>query len=121
MYDLSTFKKQANAVIEEATSFFTKKGYTVSLSSSATREYDLIVDNGTELKKVRVTLATSQTKYGIYMVRIKVASRKDADHKNYDTLYIMTNDNTRYLIPTKEILCKYYFSLNRDMDKFIVE
>ena len=114
----------------DAISYFTSKGYTVSLPLTDSQKYDLIVEIEDKLNKVQVKTTESKSKYDNddYVVYIKT-THKQTDGSNkilkfnntkIDLLYVLCGDNTRYCMPTKNIKSECNLTLNNRYENFIV-
>lgn len=103
-----TNKQRGNAGLSYAIAYFGCNGYTVSVPLNDTQDYDLIVDDGTSIKKVQVK-ATSQMKGGEYVVSLKsCGGTKGAIYKtvkdtNIDLLFVLCANKDAYLIPKEAI------------------
>lgn len=103
-------KQQGNIGLGKAIQYFTLSGYTVSLPLNDSQDYDLIVDNGT-LYKVQVKTTKHKSKYGIYIVNLRVLggnSKQNYVHKKgdeivYDILFVVCDNDDIYLIPKNNI------------------
>ena len=99
-----TNKQRGNAGLSYAIAYFGCNGYTVSVPLNDTQDYDLIVDDGTSLKRVQVK-ATSQMKGRDYVVSLKsCGGTKGAIYKtvkdtNIDLLFVLCANKDAYLIP----------------------
>ena len=99
-----TNKQRGNAGLSYAIAYFGCNGYTVSVPLNDTQDYDLIVDDGTNLKKVQVK-ATSQMKGEEYVVSLKScggtkgAIYKTVKYTNIDLLFVLCANKDAYLIP----------------------
>lgn len=103
-----TNKQRGNAGLSYAIAYFGCNGYTVSIPLNDTQDYDLIVDDGTSLKKVQVK-STSQTKDGRYLVSLKsCGGTKGAIYKtvkdtDIDLLFVLCSNKDAYVIPKEAI------------------
>lgn len=84
--------------------------------------YDLIVDDGDRLHRVQVKTTTHRTRYEIFVVQLctrggnqSFHTSKAFDPDSCDLLYAMTDDRTRYLIPTSAISSTTTLSLGEKM------
>ena len=116
-------KKQGDVGLGIAISYFTIKGYTVCIPLTDSQDYDLIVEFNECLNRIQVKTTFYKTKYGSYQVGLKVCGGnrtyntvKKFDKLSCDYLFIVTEEDNRYLIPTSVFnslrsninLCKKY-------------
>jgi hypothetical protein len=101
-------KKQGDIGLGMAISHYCSLGYTVSIPLTDSQSYDLIVDNGT-IQRVQVK-TTSLKKSGKYLVNMRTMGGnqkrywcKKMDKSEVDILFILTDDHSIYIIPTKDI------------------
>jgi hypothetical protein len=106
-------KLQGNIGLGQAIAYFTRLGYIVSLPLNDSQKYDLIVDDGSSLKRVSVKTSRYKADSGSYYVLLKQAggSRKAATSTNFnntsaDLLFVWCADDSRYLIPCPKIPAK---------------
>ena len=94
-----------------AIEYFTRKNFIISLPLNDSQDYDLIVDDGTKLQKVQVRTSNAQTKHDTYCVNLRVLGgnatnksliRKTSKQMQYDLLYVLCGDGSKFLIP-KEV------------------
>ena len=64
-------KKQGNWGLGQAIAYFTAKGLSVSIPLTDSQTYDLIVDDGTSLKRVQVKSSTNKCSSGAYAVELR--------------------------------------------------
>lgn len=105
-------KQQGNIGLGSAIQYFTQNLYLVSLPLNDSQDYDLVVeDRDGTLKKVQVKTSTQLNEYGTYSVNLRVLggnSKSNYVHKKaneviYDWLFILCDNEDRYLIP-KDII-----------------
>lgn len=79
-------------------------------------DYNLIFDDGTSLKKIKVVSCSYKTPYGIYAASIRTMGNnmtdKTFDPSQCDFVFIVTDVFDIYLIPASEISAKRQISLN---------
>jgi PD-(D/E)XK endonuclease len=118
-------KKQGDVGLGDAISFFVAKGLTVSVPLTDSQDYDLIVDIDGELQRVQVK-TTTYKRHDIFNVSLSLKggnSKKNFIHKkghelDYDFLYVLTQDGTRYFIP-KDVIGSSTICLGKKFDQFI--
>lgn len=131
MLDQKNSKKQGDVGIGAAIGWFTTQGWIVSIPLTDSQEYDLIVDDGTSLKKVQVKTTRFKSlcrgKQGPFVVALRTTnantSRKKIKHMNWDKidyLFVLTNDGNKYLIPSSKINNTNSINLGHKMDQFLV-
>lgn len=108
-----------------AIGYFVAQGYTVSVPLTDSQDYDLIIDTSEWLKSVQVK-TTRYTKYGKYVVNLKVSGWNKSGEKTKlftenksDYLFVLTEAGTKYLIPNINLPWRSLM-LNEDKDKYIV-
>lgn len=116
--------KQGNLGVGKAINYFTTLGYTVSIPLTDSQEYDLVVDNENDIYRVQVK-TTGYKRNNNYVVSLKIALRnnkiKKFDSNKSDFLYIVTDDDSEYLIPTKDISCTTSLNLGKQYNKYKLE
>ena len=104
-------------------SYFMKKGLIVCLPINDSQPYDIVFDDGSNLKKVQVK-TTSQKSGDYFKVKVESCSHNYNKHFNPDEcdyLFVLCEDSTMYLIPTEHIKVKTILTLDHKFDKFIVD
>ena len=103
-------KEQGNLGVTRAIYEYSKLGYHVSIPMGDCQKYDLIIDDGTCLKKVQVK--TSRKKDGIsYMVSLESNGWKNGkythnpiDTARFDILFVLVEDGSCWSIPADKII-----------------
>jgi len=108
----SNSNHQGNVGLASAISWFTTQNHIVLLPLTDSQDYDLAVDMG-DIKKVQVkTTKTKRDKAFTTDLRVRGGNRsgtgktKHINTTQIDLLFILTEDGTKYLIPTKELKSK---------------
>lgn len=120
-------KQQGNVGVGRAIGWFTEQGYVVSIPLTDAQDYDLIVDIDNVLCKIQVKTTSYKNKYGIFNVNLSVKG----GNRSYNTikkfnklkvqyLFVLTSDNTMYVIPTSDIKSVYNLNLGKLMEKYKV-
>lgn len=116
-------KKQGDVGLGEAISYFTRKGYTVSIPLTDSQAYDLLVDDGV-VKKVQVKTSTSRSSSGSYEVGLRTLGGNQSFHtiKKFDAaavdlLFIVTEER-KYLIPSDRVQGKSSITVGRYYEEF---
>jgi len=125
--EYSNSRKQGLVGLGRAIAYFTKQEITTLLPINDSQPYDLAIEVDGVLKKVQVKTTYSKAPSGCYVVSLRTLggnqsyhSAKPFDNNLSDYLYILTEDYTEYLIPSKEVLTKNQLYLNKEKDKYIV-
>lgn len=118
-------RKQGDIGVGAAIGFFTSRGYTVCIPLTESQRYDLVVEISGVLRKLEVKTVYYK-RHGIYQVtlktcggnrsgtgKLKVLSSNDAD-----LLFILTEDETFYLIPIDILHGRKTISLNSSWDPY---
>ena len=111
-----TSKQQGNIGMSHAIQHYTSLGYCVSIPLTDSQEYDLIVDDGNQLKKVQVRTTRFKNKNNSFTVSVKSCGgtkgtiyHRVADSK-VDELFVLTSDLEQYVIP-KDVVPRSTISL----------
>jgi hypothetical protein len=103
-------REQGLIGLTDAIAWFGANGYDVLLPLIDSQPYDLVVDGPDGLQKVQVKTTTCRSPYGVFVVRLCTSggnqsfhTRKPFDPSLSDLLYVLTDDGTRYVIPTATI------------------
>lgn len=117
--------QQGNIGLGRAIAYFTSIGIPTSIPLNDTQKYDLVVDFDGVLKKVSVKTTSFLSKSKWYSVLLKKcggssgnAKIKPFDNKTCDLLFVLTMDDTMYLIPSNEIYATTSLVLNDRFDKY---
>lgn len=109
MLNATNSKKQGDIGLGHAISYFVSNGYTVSIPLTDSQDYDLIVDNGI-ISRVQVKTTKFKSQYGNFKVSltIKGGNRsyntvKKFDPNKVEFVFILTNEGTKYLIPSTNL------------------
>lgn len=119
MIKLSEFpnsKKQGDAGLGVAISWFVLNGNTVCIPLTDSQDYDLVIEENSILKKVQVKTAYSKEKKSSFQpYKVGLRTRTTINGKNIhvgfdntkvDYVFILTLDNEKYLIPSDIIVNK---------------
>lgn len=117
---------QGNFGLGKAIEYFTSHSIPVSIPLNDTQKYDLVIDQNGQMKRVSVK-TTRQKRHNCYCVELKNsggASRKKTirpfDNSSCDLLFVLTDANTTYLIPTERVDVRSSLTLNERFDDCIV-
>ena len=120
-------KHQGNVGVSIAITKLTQKGCPILLPFGETKDYDLVFEEDEVLKKVQVrtTSERNKNKNEDFIVHLRVMggnrsfhTAKPFNNRSVDYLFVLTNDNTSYLIPSDKIKAKTYLTLNETMSIF---
>lgn len=119
-------KKQGDMGLGIAIAWFVTRGTVVSVPLTDSQDYDLVVDvEG--LKKVQVK-TTSYMVDGTYVVELRTkggnktgtGKTKKFNREKVDFLFVLTDSNLKYLIPSQDVGGETGISLTSKYDRFIV-
>jgi hypothetical protein len=115
-------REQGLLGLTDAIHWFGANGYSISLPLIDAQPYDLIVDDGDRLQRVQVKTTTYRSPYGIYVVSLATRGGNQSFHtsKPFDPgaaelLYVLTDSDERYLIPTHRIRARGAVNLGKRM------
>lgn len=118
-------RKQGDAGLGIAISWYACHGVPVSLPLTDSQEYDLIIDQNGVLERVQVKTCLFKRTYFEVMLSTQGGNRKNnyisktADQIDYDRLFISTGDSSMYEIPKKDIAhIKRFLRLGPSYDKY---
>jgi len=125
--DFSSSKKQGDAGLAAAISWFVMNGNTVCIPLTDSQEYDLVVEIDNKLCKVQVKTATTKKK-DYYKAGLRTRTTKDGknvfkafDKSLTDYLFILTLSGEKYLIPSNEIEIITAITLYEKYNKYKVD
>lgn len=122
----SNSKKQGDAGLGSAIAFFTSKGITVCIPLTDSQDFDLVIDDE-GLKKIQVKTTTYQ-KNGTFIVAMRTSGGnrsgtgkvKKFDKSKADFIFVLTSNEERYLIPSKEVTSPNHVFLGKQFERFKV-
>ena len=113
--------------LTDALAWFGSQGWDVCIPIIDNQPYDLVVDDGTGLKKVQVKTTTYRAPSGAFSVKLCTAggnqsfhTKQDFDPNSCDLLYVLTDDGNRYLVPTVVITARTSLRLGSQMASYRV-
>jgi hypothetical protein len=116
-------REQGLIGVTDAIAYFGGIGWSVSMPLIDSQPYDLVVDDGDRLHRVQVKTTTRRSPGGRYLVQLctrggnqSFHTTKHFDPDTSDLLYVLTDDRTRYLIPTVAISARSVLTLNARYD-----
>jgi hypothetical protein len=122
-----TSKDQGNIGLAKAIYELQVLGYRISIPFTENQNYDLIVDKDNTLYRVQIKTTKQTSKYGIFQVNLRTLGGNQSYHTakkrkagDYDLLYVLTDDNTSYLIPDEVIKAENALSLHKGMEIYLV-
>jgi hypothetical protein len=114
--------------LTDALAWFGAQGWDICIPIIDNQPYDLVVDDGTGLKKVQVKTTTYRAPSGSFSVSLSTNggnqsfhSKRDFDPTACDLLYVLADDHSRYLIPTEVITARTSLNLGPRMVAYRVE
>ena len=124
MLKQKSLQRQGNIGVGAAIAHYTAKGFIVCIPLSEQQPYDLIVENPDDGKLLKVQVKTTRYKPNDrknFIVQLATAgwSRgvvvKEFNRNSVDVLFVLTEDQEKYEIPSTEIrgvraitLCDHY-------------
>lgn len=119
-----TWTKRGNIGEARAIYEYTKMGYEVCRTLFDSAKYDLIVDMNGELKRVQVK-TTSFKKRDFYVANLKTSGGNSSSNSitnreegDYDILFILTDDDICYSIPTDDLKVFTSLTLTEKYNQF---
>ena len=120
-------REQGLIGLTDAIGWFGAHGYLVSVPLVDAQPYDLVVDDGSRLQRVQVQTTTYRTPYGVFAVLLETrggnqsfSTWKPFDPSAAELFYVLTDDRSRYLIPTSEITSTRQINLGGKVARFRV-
>lgn len=99
--------KQGDVGVAMAISHYVKLGYIVSIPFTVSSKYDLIIDTGSELRRVQVKTSTFEIKPGIHRVTLCTNTRPSGVNAKIlissltcDELFVYVINGDSYVIPS---------------------
>ena len=118
-------KQQGDVGLGSAIAYYTSLGYTVSIPLNDSQQYDLLVDEEGDIKRVQVKTSYHKTPEGVYRVCLKTSGGnksfttiKPFDSKTVELLFVLAEDGSRYSVPTSEFSATNNLNLGKKMEKF---
>lgn len=119
-------KKQGDLGLGCAIAHFTQLGYTVSLPITDSQDYDLIIDNNDKICRVQVKTTKYKPKnQNDYIVNLRVMggnrsfhTEKKFDNSKVEIIFVLTEDGSKYIIPSDKIVTKTNLQLGKNMSIF---
>lgn len=123
--DFKNSKKQGDFGLGRAISFFAENGLTISVPLTDSQDYDLVVDVDGHLKKVQIKTSRYRNRKGMYTINLSIKGGnrsfntvKMFDCSAVDYIFIVTDSNELYLIPTLGLSNKTSLSLGKKFERF---
>lgn len=120
-------KEKGDIAVGKAISYYLSQIKEVLLPIGDKQKYDLVVDNGVELKRVQCKYTSYKTPHGIYSASIRQTGGNQSYHiakkynkEDFDTLFIVTEINDMYEIPFNEIKQTNCCNLGKKFEKYKV-
>ncbi len=115
-------RKQGDVGLGLAIGHFAARGFTVCVPLTDNQDYDLVVDESGELKKVQVKTSKQRNDNGSYEVNLRVKGGNQSwsgvtkffDPKVVDYLFVVTENGDQYLIPASKVTSKSSITVGWD-------
>jgi hypothetical protein len=109
-----------------AVDWFCANGHAVSIPLNDSQPYDLVIEDWEGgLRKVQVKTTTCRNRAGNYVVDLRTNggnqsfhTSKPFDNRSCDLLFIVTDDDALYVIPSSAITAKASISLYEQYDRY---
>lgn len=117
--------KQGDVGMGAAIAYFSKQGFTVSIPLTDSQDYDMVVEDNLigELHTVQVK-TTYSVRNGNFRVDLRTkyhnGQAAHMDHNRIKYVFVLTEENDQYLIPTKALNGAQSFTLNDRLEKYKV-
>lgn len=118
-------REQGLLGLTDAIAWFGANGYLVNLPLIDAQPYDLVVDDGQRLQRVQVKTTTQRAANDTFQVQLCTRGGNQSFHttKYFDPavvelLYVLTDAEDRYLLPTTIIRARTALALN---DRFAAD
>lgn len=116
-------KRRGAVGLGAAIAYFTKLGNIVSVPLNDSQDYDLIIDDGINLQKVQVKTVDCKIN-NFYKVELRTRTSrgqtKDFSNNSSDLIFILTDDNEMYLIPTNTLTVKTAITLTEKYNNYLI-
>jgi hypothetical protein len=120
-------REQGLIGLTDAIAWFGRQGWSVCLPLIDSQPYDLVVDDGDSLHRVQVKTTTFRNRSGRYVVNLATSggnqsyhTKKMFDPSSSDLLYVLSDDEQRYLIPTGAIRVRSDLTLGAKVAQYRV-
>ena len=119
-------KKQGDVGLGAAIGWFSMQGYTVCVPLTDSQDFDLAVEMEGALRKVQVKTTWRRSRHGVFEVNLKVGGGnrsgtgkvKVFDAAKVDLLFVLTDEGTRYLIPSSAVCAGRQLNLGKRYEKY---
>lgn len=105
-----TYTRQGDIGEARAIYEYTKMGFVVLRTIFDSAKYDLVIDDGTTLKRVQVKTSYNQKASGGFEVNLKttggntkVNTIRPREEEDYDIVFVLTSDNRCWSIPVEHL------------------
>jgi hypothetical protein len=128
MFNGMNSKKQGDVGLGLAIAWLTTKGYTVCIPLTDSQDYDLVAEIDGKLSKIQVKTTSHKPKdKNAYVLNLRVCggnrSGQTIKHFNstlVDYVFALTEEGTRYFIPSSEINNGSTINLGEKYSSYIV-
>lgn len=106
--------------VGKAVAYFMSNGIPVVMPLQGDRPYDFVIDrNG--LKRVQVRVSSYRLPSGVHQVALKAKPTDVFNPDDTDFVFVVCDDNTKYLIPTTHITTKTTLDLGPKYQTYRIE
>ncbi len=123
----NTWTKQGDIGEARAIYEYTKLGYGVLKPLNDSMKYDLVIDRDGLLQKVQVKTTMAISPEGNYVANLKTSGGnrstqiiKNRQDEDYNILFVLTDNNECYSIPTTNIKARANLTLSNSMKQFLL-
>lgn len=121
-------REQGLVGLTDAIAWFGARGWSVALPLIDSQPYDLVVDDAQRLHRVQVKTTTTRSDYGVYKVSLCTNGGNQSFHTtklfeatSCDLLYILTDAQERYVIPTSVVTARRSLNLGGKVQRYRVD
>ena len=120
-------KEKGRAGLSAAIAYFGMNGYTVSIPINDIQDYDLVVEMNNVFYKVQCKSTGAKNDSGNYKVKLETWGGLNGGTRysrvkdsTVQLLFVLTGEQTMYVIPVSEITQSTQLILNNNYDKYKV-
>ena len=124
--NFETNREKGRAGLSFAIAYFGSNGYNVSIPLNDTQDYDLVIEKDNFFQKVQCKSTGKKNKANLFY-KVKLESWGGNNGGTYygtvkdgsaDLLFVLTENQSLYLIPVKDIKQSRELTLTYDYDKY---
>lgn len=118
-------RKQGDVGLGAAIGWFTSQGFTVCVPLTDSQKFDLVVEFADGLKKVQVKTAYYKRKHYEVTIQTSGGNKSRYTHNQFDNslvdyLFVLTEEDHKYLIPAKDVSAKKILTLCGKYNKYLL-